>query len=379
MFELRNRLNRQHLILVTGANGFIGKNLVVRLKELPNIQVITFVRGDDLNFLVESAKKADAIFHLAGINRSDDVGEYLAVNVDLTQTLCDAVRQSGRKIPIILTSSTQAVYDNVYGRSKLRSESLLRSLAQDTGCGAHIYRLPGVFGKWSRPNYNSVVATFCHNISRGLPIQITNPDSIVELVYIDDVMDEFIGILGCDREGIFDRRIEKSYFINLHSLAQQIYAFKESRHSLITECVGSGLVRALYSTYISHLPLDQFLYDLPQHGDGRGVFVEMLKTPNCGQISFFTVHPGITRGSHYHHTKTEKFLIVSGIAQMQFRHLITNETHQIVVRAKKPQVVDSIPGWVHDITNIGDEDAIIMLWANEIFDRQNPDCIPCEV
>ncbi len=372
-------MSGQRKILVTGANGFIGKNLVIRLKELPNVEVTSFTRDCGLNELTELASNADFIFHLAGVNRPTNVNEFNSINAGLTAILCDAIRRSERNIPLVLASSVQAELDNPYGQSKLAAESIVASLAHDGASTVHIYRLPGVFGKWSRPNYNSAVATFCHNIARDLPIRIDDPDAIMNLVYIDNVIDEFLMAMDRDNVGLNINTIEKTYSITVGALAQQIYAFKKSRTSLLTQHVGVGLIRALYSTYISYLPPEQFLYDLSKYEDDRGVFVEMLKTSDSGQFSFFTVHPGITRGSHYHHTKTEKFLIVKGSALMKFRNLVTGEISSIVVSADRPQVVDSIPGWAHDITNIGLEEAIIVLWANEIFDREHPDCIPCKV
>jgi len=366
-------------ILVTGSNGFIGKNLVARLKELPNFKVTSFTRDCRLSDLSELVANADFIFHLAGVNRPTDANEFNSINTGLTGILCDAISNSGRNIPLVFASSAQAELNNPYGHSKLAAESILGSLARDSGNTVHIYRLPGVFGKWARPNYNSVVATFCHNIARDLPVRIDDPDLVMRLVYVDDVINEFLRALDDVVVGLHRGEIKKIYSISVSELAQKIHTFKKSRTSLLVEHVGIGLVRALYSTYISYLPPEQFFYDLQKHQDERGVFVEMLKTPDCGQFSFFTVYPGITRGSHYHHTKTEKFLIVKGSALMKFRNLVTGEISTITVSADRPQVVDTIPGWVHDITNIGDEEAIIMLWANEIFDRDHPDCISCKV
>ena len=372
-------MSKKQFILVTGAAGFIGKNLLVRLGEQSDIEVLSFVRGDSDEMLTEMVAKADAIVHLAGENRPSDVANFALVNTELTRTLCQAIRFTGRNIPLILASSSQAERDNPYGQSKLAAEQVVEAYVVETGNSTIIYRLPGVFGKWCKPNYNSVVATFCHNIVRGLPIQINDAAVTLQLVYIDDVIDELLRALDIAKPGLLRGEVNQIYSITLGKLAEQISAFQNCRTSLISERVGTGLTRALYSTYISYLPREKFAYDLPQYGDNRGIFVEMLKMPDCGQFSFFTVHPGITRGSHYHHTKTEKFLVVRGIARMRFRHMITGETSDITVSSDKPQVVDSIPGWVHDITNIGNTEAIIMLWANEIFDRQRPDCIPCEV
>jgi UDP-2-acetamido-2,6-beta-L-arabino-hexul-4-ose reductase len=372
-------MSKQRQILVTGAGGFIGKNLLVRLGEQSDTEVLSFVRGDSDEMLTVMVAKADAIVHLAGENRPNDVVNFVLVNTELTRYLCEAIRATGRNVPLILASSTQAEHYNPYGKSKLAAEQLVETFVAETANSAVIYRLPGVFGKWCKPNYNSVVATFCHNIARGLPIQINDAAATLNLAYIDDVVDELLRSLDNVKPGLLRAEINQTHNITLGELAEKIAAFQNCRTSLISERVGTGLTRALYSTYISYLPLDKFAYDLPQYGDDRGIFVEMLKTPDCGQFSFFTVHPGITRGSHYHHSKTEKFLVVKGIALMRFRHMITGEISHITVSSDKPQVVDSIPGWVHDITNIGDTETIVLLWANEIFNRQRPDCIPCEV
>jgi UDP-2-acetamido-2,6-beta-L-arabino-hexul-4-ose reductase len=370
-------------ILVTGSNGFIGKNFVVRLNELANITVSTFVRGDDASRLPHLVAQADAVVHLAGENRPADEAAFSRVNAGMTSALCDAVKQeratTGRHVPLVLASSTQAELENPYGRSKLAAEQALHALAQATVNPCVVFRLPGVFGKWCKPNYNSVVATFCHNLARNLPIQINDPDALVRLVYVDDVVTALLNALEAPPSGFVQATVQPEYAITLGELAAQIRAFASCRTTLTTEPVGMGLVRALYATYISYLPPERFSYAIPEYKDNRGVFVEMLKTPNSGQFSYFTVHPGVTRGSHYHHTKTEKFLVLKGQCRLRFRHLITNETYEVLVTGDQPQVVDTIPGWVHDITNIGEAEAIVMLWANEVFDRNLPDCIPCDV
>jgi UDP-2-acetamido-2,6-beta-L-arabino-hexul-4-ose reductase len=371
-------MNKQR-ILVTGANGFIGSNLLIRLGEEPDVEILRFVRGDSVEMLTKLVEMADAVIHLAGENRPNDVADFARNNIDLTSALCNAIEHTGRNIPLIFASSVQAQYDNPYGKSKLAAEKVIEAFVAKTENSAIIYRLVGVFGKFCKPNYNSVVATFCYNIARGLPIQISDSDFILELAYIDDVVDELLQALETNKSGLLCGEVSQTHSITLGNLAEQIGAFDNCRSSLITERVGNGLTRALYSTYISYLPIEKFVYDLTAHVDERGMFVEMLKTPDCGQFSFFTIAPGITRGSHYHHSKTEKFLAVSGLARMRFRHLVTGETCELVLSSKKPQVMESIPGWVHDITNMGDSDAIIMIWANEIFDPLNPDCVSCEV
>jgi len=370
-------------VLVTGAQGFIGKNLVVRLGELPGVAASTFVRGDSPAALPALVAQADAVVHLAGENRPLDEGAFAAVNTGLTVALCEAiahkVRTSGVRVPLLLASSAQAERDNPYGRSKRAAEQAVAALADATGNPCTVFRLPGVFGKWCRPNYNSVVATFCHNLARGLPIQVNDPSASVRLVYVDDVVAAFMAALEAPAAGLSQGVVQPEYGVTLGDLAAQIRAFNDCRTSLQTERVGTGLVRALYATYVSYLPPEKFAYEVPQHADPRGVFVEVLKTADSGQFSYFTAHPGITRGGHYHHTKTEKFLVIKGEALFKFRHLITGELVELHTRSDKPQVVDTIPGWVHDITNVGPDEMIVMLWANEKFDRLKPDTVASKV
>ncbi|MEY4316924.1 MAG: hypothetical protein RI902_732 [Pseudomonadota bacterium] len=366
-------------LLVTGANGFIGKNLLLRLRELAQYEVFTFVRGQsdaDLHYVLA---QADAVVHLAGENRPADVQAFADVNTGLTERICHGLRDLGKKIPLLLASSAQAEQDNPYGRSKLAAEQEVQALAAEHGNPVAIYRLPGVFGKWCRPNYNSVVATFCHNKAHDLPVQINDASASVRLVYVDDVMNAILAQLASGWTGCVRLAVAPEYCITLGELSDQIDAFKNCRSTLVSERVGAGLVRALYATYVSYLPTERFVYDVPVHGDARGVFVEMLKTPDAGQFSFFTAHPGITRGGHYHHTKTEKFLVIKGHAHFGFRHMLTNEVHHIETHGDKPQVVETVPGWTHDITNIGTDEMVVMLWANEIFDRANPDTITSKV
>lgn len=370
-------------VLVTGANGFIGKNLVVRLNELSNVSVTTFVRGDDVGRLAQLVSQADAVVHLAGENRPADDAAFAQVNTGLTSELCRAIQQevgnAGRYVPFVLASSTQAEQDNPYGRSKLAAEEAVQALAQKTGNPSVIFRLPGVFGKWCKPNYNSVVATFCHNIARELPIQINDPMTTLRLVYVDDVVTALLRVLEAPTSVHFQAKVEPEYTVTLCELANQIRAFGECRSTLMTERVGTGFVRALYATYVSYLPNEKFSYQVTQHTDPRGVFVEMLKTPDSGQFSYFTAHTGVTRGGHYHHTKTEKFLVIKGEALFRFRHLVTNELVELRTSGGTPQVVDSIPGWTHDITNVGSDEMVVMLWANENFDREKPDTVASKV
>ena len=370
-------------ILVTGANGFIGKNLVVRLSELSNVATSTFVRGNDINLLPQLVSQVDAVVHLAGENRPADEVAFAQVNLELTTEVCNAIEQAfrstGRHIPLLLASSSQVECDNAYGRSKLAAEEVVRALAKETDNPCLIFRLPGVFGKWCKPNYNSVVATICHNIARDLPIQINDPSTILRLVYVDDVVTAFLLALENPSSGCIQVKVEPEHTTTLGELSNKIRAFGDFRSKLMTERVGTGFLRALYATYVSYLPNAKFSYTLPESTDPRGMFVEVLKTLDSGQFSYFTAHPGITRGGHYHHTKTEKFLVIKGEALFRFRHLLTNELVELRTSGSSPQVVDTIPGWTHDITNVSDEDLVVMLWANESLDRERPDTIAREI
>lgn len=372
-------------VLITGANGFIGKNLKLHLLERKDVQVTCFTRGNDQSLLPEILREIDFIFHLAGINRPQDPDEFTTGNVGLTQALClaacELAAETGKKIPIVYTSSTQVENNSTYGLSKRGAEEALLAAARSQQLKVHIFRLPNVFGKWCKPNYNSVVATFCHKIARDLPIEVHDQAAPLTLVYVDDVIARFLqlmdgkGDLAVGVDG-FDN-IEPQYQTTIGELANQIHAFKESRVTLKTERVGTGLVRALYATYVSYLPVEKFTYSLPAYIDPRGRFVEMLKTPDAGQFSYFTVYPGATRGGHYHHSKTEKFLVIRGQARFKFRHMQSGDMHELIATGDKPEIVETVPGWTHDITNIGTEEMIVMLWANEIFDSAKPDTFSC--
>lgn len=308
-------------VLVTGANGFIGKNLIVHLHE-QGVEAVQFTRDIAPSDLAAALVSVDFVFHLAGINRPKDTAEFAEGNTGLTEQLCEAIRATGRSIPVLYTSSIQAEADNPYGVSKLAAEEALVALEKDTCSPVYLYRLPNVFGKWSRPNYNSAEATFCHNIANDLPIQINDPAALVRLVYVDDVVKDFLRLLEEQPAGLVRPEVSPAYTIAVGELAEQIRAFKGGRESMVTEPVGVGLTRALYATYLSFLRPEQFSYSLTVHADARGRFVEMLKTKDSGQFSFFTAHPGITRGGHYHHTKNKKFLVIQGKTRFGFRHII---------------------------------------------------------
>ncbi len=362
-------------ILVTGAAGFIGRNLCMFLNEagFENIEEITL--ADNTASIADKVKSADFIYHLAGINRPKNDEEFKKGNTGLTQQIIDILIEAEHSTPIALTSSIQAELDNPYGISKAGAEQAVRAYQQETGANAYVYRLPNVFGKWCRPNYNSAVATFCYNTINDLPISINNPDASLNLVYIDDVCRSFVSLLSFPKVDDGYCKVEPIYQTTVGEVVSLLTEFKASRESMVSARVGEGFIRALYSTYVSYLTPDQFAYSVIRHSDERGTFVEMLKTKDSGQFSFFTAHPGITRGGHYHHTKTEKFLVINGKALFKFRHITTGESYELIVKGEESRIVETAPGWSHDITNIGNNELVVMLWANEVFDTENPDTI----
>ncbi|QDZ11638.1 UDP-2-acetamido-2,6-beta-L-arabino-hexul-4-ose reductase [Devosia ginsengisoli] len=364
-------------IALTGASGFIGKNVRFRLDEL---KIPVVVIGHDLRgtTLEQALTGADVVVHLAGVNRPKEEEEFAAGNAGMTQAMAGALRSLGKAAPVIYASSTQAGNDTPYGLSKRAAEDILVDYGRRSGAPIHALRLPNVFGKWSRPNYNSVVATFCHNIARDLPIAISDPSAPLELIYVDDVVEIIVALIAQPARRS-DDMLRPTYSTTVGALAEQIKAFRDSRRSLLVGPVGTGLARALHATYLSFLDATHFAYDLPKHTDPRGTFVEMLRTPQSGQVSFFTANPGITRGGHYHHSKTEKFLVVSGQALFRFRNIVTGEYAEIQVRAEDTKVVETVPGWSHDVTNTGGDTLICMLWANELFDPERPDTFSAKV
>lgn len=366
-------------VAITGARGFIARNLRVRIRELGHDDVVEISHDIDDSELRNSLAGVELVYHLSGVNRPEDPAEFSTGNVGFTERLCAALAEVAPEAALVFTSSTQAALDNPYGHSKKAAENVMLAHGAATGASVAIYRLTNVFGKWSRPNYNSAVATFCHNVARDLPITVSDPSAPLRLIYIDDVAQAFLRQLDpSTRERGF---VEAGpvYETTVGEVADLIRTFRDSRESLVTERVGAGLIRALYSTYVAALPPERFSYQVPIHSDTRGSFVEMLKTPDCGQFSFFTAHPGVTRGEHYHHSKTEKFLVIQGVAEFGFRHIETGATHVITTRGDTPEIVETVPGWTHNITNTGDELMIVMLWANEIFDRERPDTIGMKV
>lgn len=369
-------------VLITGSNGFIGKNLKLYFKERKDIEIICFNKEHQSSSLFETVKNANFIFHLAGVNRSDKIEDFQKGNTNFTKILCETVREVGNKSPIVYASSIKANENTPYGISKKKAEDLLIDLNKNFKIPISIFRLPNVFGKWCKPNYNSVVATFCNNIIRDLPINIIDKNKIIELVYIDDVIKKFIRLLDDSIKNINPKNnefVKPVYKTTLGKLSSQLYAFKKMSQIKILENVGSGLTRALYSTYVSYLPKEQFSYPVSHNKDSRGIFVEFLKTLSNGQFSYFTTLPGSTRGSHYHHSKTEKFLVIKGMACFKFFHMDTGEKYELNVTSDNLRIVETIPGWCHTVTNTGKEELIAMIWANEIYDPNNSDTFSCQI
>ncbi|MDC3298645.1 NAD-dependent epimerase/dehydratase family protein [bacterium] len=360
--------------LITGADGFIGKNLTIRLNE-EGYEIVKFTRNDTELDLKRALNSVEVVFHLAGENRPKDSSQFERVNVELTASLCKLAKMLSEPVPIIFTSSTQAKFDNPYGSSKLKAERILKDYANDTGANVTVLRLPGVFGKWCKPDYNSVVATFCHKIARDEPINIDDAAVKLGLVYIDDVVNQLIELNRKKISGFHVPVITDVYEIEVGELASIIESFHKNRRSLLVESVGAGIMRALYATYLSFVPPSQFSYKIDEKRDSRGVFVEFLKTRDSGQVSFLTVNPGEVRGGHYHHSKNERFLVVCGELIFRFKNIISGETHTIESSGNSPKVVASVPGWAHDLKNVGSTEAIVILWASEVLDPQKQDTI----
>jgi UDP-2-acetamido-2,6-beta-L-arabino-hexul-4-ose reductase len=364
-------------VLVTGAKGFIGKNLIVALKRMADVEVIEYDLDFQADLLERGLTKADVIFHLAGVNRPEREEEFDEVNAGLTENICSNLRNLRCSPMLILSSSTQAVLDNPYGLSKRKAEKAVFEFGSTMGSPVFVYRLPGVFGKWCKPNYNSVVATFCHQIARDLPISISDPKKDIELVYIDDVVKSFIGILG-GHAPIWANRycvVEPIWKIHLGQLADIIRGFRKSRETNILPDMNDRFLRCLYATYISYLPKDGYGYKLSQMIDNRGELAEILKHPHIGQFFVSRTRPGITRGNHYHDTKVEKFIVIKGDAVIRFRHILESDIIEYPVSGHEFRVVDIPPGYTHSIENVGETDLFVLFWANEVFDPQQPDAI----
>lgn len=388
-------------ILVTGANGFVGKNLCLELKNRGH-EVLEFDLESTEEDLWEYCTQADYIFHLAGVNRPLETQEFYDGNADFTAHLCsvlsDAVKKSGRKVSVAMTSSIQAALENDYGKSKVMGENALFTYEEETGSNVFVFRLPNIYGKWCRPNYNSMVATFCHNIARGMTITINEEHAVVPLLYIDDLMETLIGLLDNKEPEVLTRERMEEFlpradrqqikaaleghtyytagpvdFETVGDVAKMLYSFREDRERQTIPYLVDGFEKKLHSTYLSYLPEDQFSYDLKMNIDERGSFTELIKTEERGQVSINITKPGITKGNHWHHSKNEKFIVVHGEAMICLRKLDSDVVLDYKVSGNKIQVVDIPPGYTHNITNIGEEDLVTVMWANEIFDPEKAD------
>ncbi len=372
-------------ILITGAKGFIGKNLIAELNNIKEGKAKTYRLTSDLTLfefdtdtdpalLDGFSKEANFVFHLAGVNRPKDQTEFMEGNFGFTSLLLDTLKKHGNNCPVMLSSSIQAELDNPYGVSKKAGEDLLFHYGKEVGADVLIYRFPNVFGKWCRPNYNSAVATFCNNIANDLPIQVNNRSANMTLVYIDDVVKELISALEGkpNRVGEFCM-VPVEHKITLGEIVDLIYSFKESRGSLQVVDLGDRFTKKLYSTYLSYLPVDRFSYPLKMNIDERGSFTEFLKSPDRGQVSINISKPGITKGQHWHHTKNEKFLVVSGRGVIRFRKIDEEKVYEYFVSGDKLEVVDIPVGYTHNIENLGETDMVTVMWVNEVFDPEHPD------
>lgn len=372
-------------ILITGAKGFIGKNLIAELKNIKEgktkrynipqeLELYEYDMDSDPALLDDYCKDADFVFHLAGVNRPKEQTEFMEGNFGFTSILLDTLKKYDNKCPIMLASSIQAELDNPYGVSKKAGEQLLFNYGKETGAEVYLFRFPNVFGKWCRPNYNSAVATFCHNIAHDLPIQMNDRSVNMTLVYIDDVVQELIHTLQgkpC-KDGAFCK-VRTQHKITLGEIVDLIYSFKESRKSLLVPDLSDPFTKKLYSTYLSYLPEKEFSYPLTMHVDERGSFTEFLKSTDRGQVSINISKPGITKGEHWHHTKNEKFLVVSGRGVIRFRKPDEEEVIEYFVSGDKLEVVDIPVGYTHNIENLGEKDMVTVIWVNEIFDPEKPD------
>ena len=375
-------------ILVTGARGFVGRNLVSQLRNIrdgkiknhvlsgTDLEILEYDVDTDPSLLDDYCRQADFVFNLAGVNRPKDQAEFMKGNFGFASTLLDTLKKHGNACPVMISSSTQAALDNPYGESKRAGEELMFGYARRTGAKVLVYRFPNVFGKWCRPNYNSAVATFCHNIAHGLPIQVNDPNVVMHLVYIDDVVEELIGALnGLEhRQGDYCE-VPVVHTVTLGKIVELLYGFKESRNTLGVPDLGDAFTKKLYSTYLSYLPEDAFGYPLKMNVDARGSFTEIIRTPDRGQFSVNISKPRITKGNHWHHTKNEKFLVVSGKGVIRFRDMNDpdGKVLEYFVSGDKLEVIDIPTGYTHNIENLGDTDMVTFMWCNECFDPERPD------
>ncbi|MBI5975590.1 NAD-dependent epimerase/dehydratase family protein [Staphylococcus canis] len=367
-------------IAITGSKGFVGRNLIVDMKQNTSHEVLAIHRDTPADIRDDYLRQAEFIVHLAGVNRPEHESAFQTGNVGLLEDILNVIRDNPNQPPILLSSSTQAVNDNPYGHSKRQAEITLENFAKAHGNTVYIYRFPNLFGKWSKPNYNSVIATFCHNVARGLPITLNDENVTLHLNYIDDVIEEIQhAIEGTPTLVENQPTVPHVYTKTLGEIAKLIQSFKATRDNRTLPQLDDDFEKALYSTYLSYLPTDAFSYPLKMNVDDRGSFTEFLKTPDRGQVSVNISKPGITKGNHWHHTKNEKFLVVSGHGVIRFRLPGDDEVIEYFVSGEQLEVVDIPVGYTHNIENLGDTDMVTIMWVNEMFDPDNPDTYYLEV
>ncbi|MBM4156143.1 MAG: SDR family oxidoreductase [Lentisphaerae bacterium] len=360
-------------VLVTGSDGFVGRNLRVALRRRPGVEVLGFDVASPAGDLERFAAEADFVFHLAGVNRPKDPAEFVAGNVDLTARLLGALAAAGRRAPVVFSSSTQAAQDNPYGVSKRRAEDLLLAHHRNTGAAVRVFRFPNVFGKWSNPNYNSVVSTFCNNLAHGLPVQVSNRDNEVTFVYIDEVVRCLLACMVPDLSGGGFGEVAETFRVRLGDLHDQLVAFRDARVRNEVPDLSSRWTRVLYTTYLSYLDPDQREVPVDLKTDPRGWLFELVKSPHAGQIFVSRTRPGITRGNHYHDSKIEKFCVIQGRGRIRMRRMLTDEVVSYDVSDDPIRVVDIPAGWTHSIENTGEGDMLTLFWSNEVFDPDRPD------
>lgn len=367
-------------ILVTGAKGFIGKNLIAELRNRKYDDILEFDRDTNPNLLDDYCKEVDFVFHLAGVNRPKEQAEFMEGNFGFTSDLLNSLKKHKNTCPVMISSSIQVELDNPYGKSKKAGEDLLFNYSEETGAKVLVYRFPNVFGKWCKPNYNSAVATFCNNVAHDLPIQLNDSSVVMNLVYIDDVVNELINALEGKENKVEEFcEVPIVHTTTLGEIVDLIYSFKKSREDRSVPNMADEFTKKLYSTYLSYLPEDKFSYELKMNVDQRGSFTEFIKTPERGQVSVNISKPGITKGNHWHHKKNEKFLVVSGKGVIRFRKIDSEEIIEYFVSGDKMEVVDIPTGYTHNIENLGDTDMVTVMWANEAFDPEKPDTYFLEV
>ncbi|WP_270792433.1 capsular polysaccharide biosynthesis protein CapF [Enterococcus casseliflavus] len=367
-------------ILVTGANGFVGKNLIAELRNEGYEKVFEYDIDTPPHLLDEYCLKADFVFHLAGVNRPKEEEEFMEGNFGFTSVLLDKLKEYNNTCPVMISSSIQAALNNAYGRSKKAGEDLLRKYQSETGAKVYIYRFSNLYGKWSKPNYNTVVATFCYKVARGEEITVNDKNAEIELCYIDDVVKELLHCLQAKPFIVDDFcSVRETDTVTVGTLRDIILSFKESRINLSVPQLNRRIEKNLYSTFLSFLPEDEFSYPLKMNIDNRGSFTEFLRTEDRGQVSINISKPGIVKGNHWHHTKNEKFLVVSGKGVIRFRKIDSKEIIEYFVSGENLEVVDIPVGYTHNIENLGDTDMVTVMWVNETFDPENPDTYYVEV